>query len=997
MGKRRKKMVDRILLGVAGLAFVVVILNVQFVGLRQGEEIRWRMPVCAIENGEGVMCVVDDNWSKMTILNKDRTIRATIDADFGSTILPDMISDVAMDSGHVYFTDMVLSENGTSVKAERVLRYSLDGEYEATLYDDSGEGRSKGVTIKGVKVWGDTVYIVKTGGDSVTVTALTDSAERVTKRCRFEGSVIRHATYQPEIDAVCASTMNGLMYVVRGGRMERVTTSDTTAYISSMMETEDGERYILDANNGVMIWQNREGEERRVCRTDAMYICSNVHEGRAERIFLCDQTESTVTMISVEGQEQTVMRSAEWPRGHFALWIVTMVCAALVVVALLYYMIRFVMFAIRRQISGREEESGDGVLSPSALYGKPAIFIVAAFAVTGALMSAAYYREIIERAEANTWNMANAISAISGETIGDKVKRLDTADDFGNDDYREVNDICSALCEERRGEGFDMLFDIYRIDSVTGRLSYVTDHMMINLTGTPIPQKRLVRQGAAEVIEAVRAGEQKLFTVRTGRGPGFVASLAPIYDHRGDVAGVIVVINDLNAISSHVREEILSILLRALTLLTVLLMLYAEGRLLMEFVKVRKKRNAAAGGKVTICEGHRTIRIFSRVPFYMLVPFIAPYSREMAEEASMGYDAGIMAAIPMSLYGLVMATGTVFAGFAVNKNPRHSMYAANVMYIISAVALLANHLYLKNYYLLVGIFVLMGIAAAVTITAVKGMRLRDMKPDKRYGKLVFNNMEPPIYASVGAAVGALLYDWIGIGAVVVAICIVCVACMFISYLFMGDDLKRETREHAGNSGVARPYVRYFLRADVMACLLLVCIPASFVNQYTSFMLPMYNESLGYTVLVVALLTLMTKLLPILISPNVTAALVEKGFANSASIALGAMGVVMFVFALKPTMICFALLLLVLGTFLPVITTIGERFQVDSARTAGVNAEEVNGAFAMCVSVGDFAGPVCIAAMMAMGNSAVGWISGGACVVCIVGLMIAKRPSLFFRK
>jgi len=994
MKKARKKTLNYILLTVAAVSFVVLLFNVQFLGLKQGENIEWKMPLRAIENDEGMMCVVDDNWSKLTILNPDKTIRATIVSDFGSTILPDMISDVAMDSSCVYFTDIVLSANGTSAKAERVLKFNLDGEYVATLYTDSCVNANNLAAISVVKVFRDTVYLVKSAGDSVTVIALVDSTERVIRKCRFGGNDIRYATYQPEIDVVCANTMNGLSYVAREGRVEKVSTDDTTAYISSVVEMPDRSRYILDANNGVLIYQNSNGEERKLCRTDAMYICCNAHKGRVEHIFLCDQSESTVTSISLNDHKQNVLRSAEWPRRHITLWIVTLVCAALVVLVLLYYIISFMVFAIRRQMSGREEEErmkNDGVLSPSALYGKPALFIVAAFAVTGALVSMAYYRDTIEIAKKNTQNLANAISTVSGQTIGDKIKHLDSADDFGNDNYRDVHDFCSALCEERTGEGFDLLFDIFRIDSISGDLVFVFDHSTMNLLGTPVPQKRLVRQGADAAVDAVRAGEQKLFTIRSDIGPGFVAALAPIYDHQQSVVGVIVVINDLDAISSHARENILSILLRAFTLLTVLLMLYAEIKLLVEFVKLRRERNAAAGHRVTFCEGHRTIRIFSRIPFYMLVPFIAPYSRELAAESSLGYDTGMLAAIPMSLYGLVMAVGTMFVGFAVNRNPRRSMDVANLIYIVSALTLLANHMYIRSYSLLVAIFVLMGIAAAITITSVKGMRLRDMKPAKRYGKLVFNNMEPPIYASVGAAVGALLYDSMGIGAVVTAICVVCLACMLISHLFMADDLNQEVADkNAAIKGAARSNLRYFMRWDVLVCLLCVCIPASFVNQYTSFMLPMINENLGYTVLVVAFLTLITKLLPILISPNLTAALVEKNFAISSGIALGSIALMMFVFAMKPTMICFALLLLVLGTFFPVLTNLSEKFQVDSARSAGVKAEDVNGAFAMCVSVGDFAGPVCLAAMMAIGNSAVGWISGGACIVCIILLLITRK-------
>ncbi len=153
---------------------------------------------------------------------------------------------------------------------------------------------------------------------------------------------------------------------------------------------------------------------------------------------------------------------------------------------------------------------------------------------------------------------------------------------------------------------------------------------------------------------------------------------------------------------------------------------------------------------------------------------------------------------------------------------------------------------------------------------------------------------------------------------------------------------------------------------------------------------MFNEKLGNTVLLVGFLTLMTKLLPIPISPNIISSMKDKSVSSSVIICLSALVMAFFAFAFRPTMACFAVTLFVLGVFSPVLQTLVERFQIESARESGIIPSDVNGIFAMASCVGDFAGPLCLAAMMLIGDSAVGMISGSVSVICIVVLLLTFR-------
>jgi len=988
------KSVKHILQILAALSFIELAFNAPVLLTSRDDSIHWDMPVVAFENDEDIGCVVDKYWTRLTVLNPDKTVRSVISTGYASTIAPDGFSEVALDDRYVYLLDKVKSKNGTSVISERVLKYDLDGQYVSTEYDDTGSSHDARGYIRSLKVYDGNLFILKTHGDSAYVLSIVDGIAVEVMRCSFPGSPIRHATYQPEISAVTASTMNGKAFLFRDGVTEEVRLSDRTSIISNMVIMPDGVRYILDQKNGLLVRQAPDLSETVVCRSDAVWLWYNAPSGSFNHLFLCDDADNTVTSISLPYHRQSVSTSAGQPFNHLVKWYLTWFSLIVLALVLLYYLSLFIVRTVKHRIPTRKAEEDlhrNGLLSPAVLYGKPALFIITSFLITGILLSVSSYRIMLDHAVSSTFNIASSISSISGETIGDAVKMLDSPDDYGSRDYISVCNFCETFCSGEDNTGFDLLFDLYRLNPDTGNLYYVIDHAALNALGTEILQKRLENFGLNSYFKSVTAGEHQSFKLRTGKGLGTYCALAPIYDSFGQVTGAVLVFSDLDAVKTHSKEAVLTILLRAFSLLSVLIMLFVELKLIREFLKVRKLRFISEGRKVTICEGHRELRIVTRLPFYLLVPFIAPYARQLAIESGINGDPGMLAALPLSIYGLLMVFGGMFMSIFTKRNPGRSINIGSVVTLAVGALLLFNHLYFKNYSVLVAALSVLGLTSALTIAACKSIRLFDIRPDKRYSKLVYTNMEPPVYASMGAVLGSLVYDSLGFAAVIAVFALVCIAAIILSKLFIAPDIniavceeKDEVRENRMMN------VRYFMRMDVIGLVLFVAVPAGFLMQYTSFMLPMFNEKLGNTVLLVGFLTLMTKILPIPVSPNIIFSMKEKSVSSSVVVSLSALALAFFAFALRPTMVCLAVMLFVLGIFHPVIQTLIERYQIESAKKYGINPSDANGIFTMASCVGDFAGPLCLAAMMVISDSAVGVISGSVSVLCILGVLLTFR-------
>lgn len=990
----RKKLAKYILQTLAVLSFIELVFNAPILFSPHDRTIRWFMPESACENDNGVCCVVDNNWTQLTVLNPDKTIISSISAKFSSTTAPDCISDIALDDAYVYILDKVKSKNGTSIESERVLKYEIDGSFVSTVYTDHETDRDFQGNIRNIRIFDGNLYVLKAHGESATVFRISEGVEKEIMHCSFPGSPIQFASYQPEMNTLTASTMNGRFFVLKGEICEEVKLSDRSSLVTDIVIMPDGSRYVLDCKNGRLVRQYADLSEIVICRTDASRLCHNAPSGTIRHIYLCDDSDNTVTSVSIPEHEQDIVSSAEHPLSYLVKWYLTLCSLIVLALALIHYLSIVLVGSIKHRTPVRKLEKRlqeNGVISPAALYGKPALFIILSFLVTGLMLSGSAYHITMDYAVSNTDNIAASISSISSDTIGDAVRWLDSAGKYESSEYKTVCNFCQAFCTGRKNAGFDLLFDLVRIDPDTGALSYVFDHTAVNVLGTTISKKRISNYGLDSSINSVIHGEDQSYRFRTDSGHGFYAAISPIFDSSRKVTGFIIVINDLDAISEHSKEAILTILLRAFSLLSIVIMLFVELKLTHEFLKIRKKRFAVTGNETTICEGHRELRIVTRLPFYLLAPFIAPYAKQLAMQSGMSGEPGMLAALPLSIYGLVMAAGSVFMSIFTKRDPGRSINTASIVTLAVAGILLFNHLYLKSFYLLVFAYALLGIVAAVTIAACKAIRLYDLKPDNKYKKLVFTNMEPPIYASVGAALGSLVYDSLGFAAVIGVLALTCVVAIVLSKLFIASDINISKPEE---KTVAKDYrkmnIRYFLRIDVIGFLLLVAIPAGFLMQYTSFMLPMFNESLGNTILVVGSLTLMTKLLPIPLSPNIIMSLKGKTTSTSAIISLSALALSFFAFALQPTMTSFALVLFVLGLFHPVFLTLTEKFQIDSAKTSGIIPSNVNGIFAMALCVGDFAGPICLAAMMAVGDSAIGVISGAFCILCIVGVLLTFR-------
>jgi len=988
------KSAKHILLTLAALSFIELVFNAPILLTSRDDSISWDMPVMAFENDEGIGCVVDKYWNRLTVLNPDKTVRSVISTKYASTVAPDGFSEVTMDDRYVYLLDKVRSKNGTSVISERILKYDLDGKYVSTEYEENGSYHDTRGYIRSLKVYEDSLFILKTYGDSAYILRIGDGIAEEVIRCSFPGSTIRQATYQPEISAVTTSTMDGRAFLFREGFTEEIRLSDSTSIISNMVIMPDGIRYILDQKNGLLVRQAPDLSETVVCRSDAMWLWYNAPSGSISSLFVCDDADHTVSSISLPDHKLTVSTSAGYPFSHLVKWYLTLFSLIVLALVLLYYLSLFIIRTVKHRIPARKAEEDmhrSGVLSPAVLYGKPALFIITSFLITGILLSVSAYRIMLDHAVSNTVNIASSISSISGETIGDAVKRLDSAADYGNKDYDAVYNFCQAFCTGENNTGFDLLFDLYRLDPDTGNFYYVIDHTVLNTLGTEIPQKRLECFGFDSYFKSVTFGENQSFKLKTGKGPGAYCAMAPIYDSFGQITGAILVFNDLDAINAHSKEAVLELLLKAFSLLSVLIMLFVELKLIREFLNVRKLRFASEGRKVTICEGHRELRIVTRLPFYLLVPFIAPYAKQLAIESGMSGEPGMLAALPLSVFGLLMAVGGSFMTIFTKRNPGRSINIASLVNLAVAALLLFNHIHFKNYGVLVAAYSILGLMSALTLAACKSIRLYDMKPDKRYSKLVYTNMEHPVFASIGAALGSLVYDSLGFAAVIAVFALVCISAIILSELFIAPDINIAVNEEKDEVRVNRKMnIRYFMRMDVIGFVLFVAVPVGFLMQYTSFMLPMFNEKLGNTVLLVGFLTLMTKIFPIPISPNIIFSMKENSPSSSVIISLSALALAFFAFAFRPTMACFAFLLFALGIFHPVIQTLVERFQIESAKKYGIIPSDVNGIYMMALCVGDFAGPLCLAAMMVISDSAVGVISGSVSVLCIVGLLLSFR-------
>lgn len=978
------------------ISLIVLIFNAPLLFSSHEKSVSWLMPETACENDEGVCCVVDKYLTQLTVLNPDLTVRAMIAAKFSSSISPDSFANIAIDDKYIYILDMVRSQNGTSIESERILKYDFDGRYVATVYTDTETDHDFQGNIRNIMVYNGILYVLKAHGETAMVFRIDDGAAKEIIRRDFSGSPIQLVSYQPEINTMTVSTMNGKSFVFDGTTCEEVMLADTTALIANVVVMNDGSRYVLDRTNGLLVKQEADGAEHIVCHTNAIRLWHNAPSGTIRHLFLCDEGGNSVTSVSVADHKLSVTTEVTRSAKHLFRWRLTLCALVVFAIALLYYLTIVVVRLVRNRLATRDAERqmrDDGVLSPVALYGKPALFVILSFLVTGLLLSVAAYRITMDYATTTTNNIASSISSISSEALGESLKRLDAADDYGNADFKMVYGFCQALCAGNNNDGFDLLFDLIRLDGDS--LYYVFDHSAMNVLGSAIPQSRLNALGLGALADSIARGQILSHKFRTSSGQGIYAVAAPIYDASHAVVGAVAVINDLDAVGEHAKEDVLTLLLRVFSLLSFIIMLFVELKLIREFMKVRSERFAAAGKKVTICEGHRELRIITRLPFYLLVPFIAPYSRQMAIASGMAGDPSMLAALPLSIYGLLMAVGNLFLSIITKKNPGRSINIASAATLVVAAIFLVNHLYFKSYYLLIVAFSLFGLMAAVNLSACKAIRLFDLKPDKRYRKLVFTNMEAPIYASIGAALGSLAYESMGFVAVIGLLALACIAAIVLSKLFVADDINITSVAKKTANGNKKVNLRYFMRIDVIGFILFVNIPASFLMQYTSFVLPMFNANLGNTILMVGFLTLMTKLLPIPISPNIIMSMKEKSVTTSGIISLTALALAFFAFALQPNMMSLALMLFVLGIFHSVLFTLVERFQIESAKASGVIPSDVNGVFATALCVGDFAGPLCLAAMMAIGDSATGIISGAFCLLCIVGLLLTSRKRGMF--
>lgn len=511
----------------------------------------------------------------------------------GSEVRNDFTEAIADGSGGIVALVTALDDYGLYVAEERIVRYDASGRLAHALYSKPGDGTSKRVgQLKGLQVRDGFVYFFETGIDSA-----------VLKRAPLDGGAVSDVFSFTLPDNRYLSEATGtapgqIYYTTKRGSIYRVSAEGTSKLLYPLQTMERTrknfpENLSLDASgrllfidrllNAVTAMEPGNPASLQVLLDDAavrrlapdsegfelMDVKASPDGGYT--VVLSDRLLLLDGRMNAAGDLQSTVLSGADIRNHWLLWIAFAIGTALLAVAArLAYVHLF-----RRRFP---------------LFLKQLLVIVPVVLVCMILLSNFIYNSFAARMEDQMQNELLLLARNGQQLIdGDLLERLQSPEDYGNEDYNAIRDRMNFLFDGQEAEQRKGLYStLYKFE---GEKAYIImdDDDGVNMF-RPAED--------SEENEAVRTQG----TVLGGRWKDaegqWIYAQGPVYNSAGNIVGIYETGRDLSVLYQENQKIYQSIIENIVIMTSVLLavILLLNFLLLSSIRKLRRKVLAMANG-----------------------------------------------------------------------------------------------------------------------------------------------------------------------------------------------------------------------------------------------------------------------------------------------------------------------------------------------------------------------------------------------------------------
>ncbi|HNX58822.1 MAG TPA: MFS transporter, partial [Spirochaetota bacterium] len=458
----------------------------------------------------------------------------------------------------------------------------------------------------------------------------------------------------------------------------------------------------------------------------------------------------------------------------------------------------------------------------------------------------------------NVFNNLKHLNQLSSKYIdGNLVRKISGRGDFMNADYVKLRTQLHGMFNNNNDEwNSDYYGGIYTVkgndvhvlmffdDSSGVNFPYKEDYMRT-------PFKDVIEQGSIVTIE-----ESDIYG-------SWMYSLGPIYDKKGELAGILEIGRDQQSFNSKITDFVRRINKEILTVLVIFVLCMIEIAILRDVFKSKNRDRSSPFGKYSV-DIVRMLAFIIAFAYALPVSYIPLMMRQILSDSGttlFNLPEAVAIAIPISAEMLATAVFSVIAGHLTQKKGWKFPFliGALCMAIGSFIAY-----YIHDPYAFIVARVFVGTSYGFALVTLQCFPMISPDVTVRNHGLASQNSGLNAGYCCGVAIGGLCADYFGFSGVYLVSVLVSLGAILYAVFLMNN---ARTHGHDGTSEVSvSDILRYFKDRNVFLFFFSAFIPISICGMFLAYMFPVYAEGKNISAGDISRVFMMNSLIIIYLGP-----------------------------------------------------------------------------------------------------------------------------------
>ncbi|WP_044913521.1 MFS transporter [Butyrivibrio sp. WCE2006] len=818
MNKKIMNKKNYIIAGIVAFIFLIIFsFSREYLMVSPFDELPYEGIIYATLDNEGNTYVLDKAGQRLLKVSPDNRLIWKKEAFSG---LFNGIKKVVTSNDHIFLLD-VESGEGIRIKGESIVELNSRGKAIETVAKFLYSELTIQQHIVGIFPMGEQgiAYIYKTNDN---IRLLVPGESETTYPLKGAGIFLRSSAFDSSTGTVYYSTYDGKIKRYVDGVNDKVlydSTSSDALSIPADLSFSDGKLYATDIGLRSVIVVDTKSDE-----VSLIEEAGNLVEKEIAYSLNADNGLACVTDYSVKkylgNNEYDYFVSCKLSSLIVFKSIISkisIVCFILLVVALAASIVIY-------------------IFKEKSMYAKIILGIVTGSFIISALLVAVLVPRFQEEITEAFFEKADLVSDLTSAMLPiESLSRLNSADDFMNEDYQEIRNVARNVFLTESENLSDLYCVFYQV--VDGM--YVMSYSLTDIAGAIYPYDWSIEGSLEEKVLTTKEGERYMSSTSEGE---YLFSYKPLINKNGDAVGIIEVGKDMATFRQEVNTMVIDAFINTIAVTVVLILFIIE---IVYFVKGRneykeKLENGVEGASPMLpCE---IMRMVSFLVFFLTnlsTAFLPLYAMEISEKSSAMLAPEIMAAIPLSAE---VITGAVFSVLGVNIIEKISEKRT---IIISSVLFTGGFVLriIPNIWALIVGNAIIGVGWGM-ILLVATLRITNLPEEKRDIGFSQYNVASLNGVNCGVVFGGFLVNWMNYQGVFMISAVFSISMLILTLTYFNDTKTEKLEEDAEEENEPIKVFSFVLNPKVFSLLFMIVAPILMSSYFLNYMYPIISSGYG---------------------------------------------------------------------------------------------------------------------------------------------------------